>query len=61
MSNQDGREHVYLVRADGTEQTQLTSGDSNEQGPAWSSDGFIYFGSDASGNWDIWRIRPILE
>ena len=60
VSNQDGREHVYLVRADGTEQTQLTSGDSNEQGPAWSSDGFIYFGSDASGNWDIWRIRPIL-
>lgn len=61
ISDQDGESHLYVMRADGTGATQLTRGDSEESGPAWSSDGYIYFASDASGNFDIWRVRPLLD
>lgn len=61
ISDQDGEDHLYIMRSDGTGATQLTTGDSEESGPAWSSDGYIYFASDASGNWDIWRLRPLLD
>lgn len=61
ISDETGRYHVYAIRADGTGRTQLTEGESTEQGPAWSDDGFIYFGSNAAGNFDIWRLRPLIE
>jgi Tol biopolymer transport system component len=48
---------VYLVRADGGGLTQLTFHPEHDFHPRWSSDGrFIYFLSQRSGKWHIWRM-----
>lgn len=60
-SDRDGAEHVYVVRADGSRLTQLTRGATQDLQPSWSKDGFVYFASNAGGNWDIWRVKPVLQ
>jgi len=47
VSNRDGKEHLYVMRPDGSEVAQLTSGDTRETFPDWSSDNYIYFSTDA--------------
>lgn len=59
-SDRDGAKSIWAMRADGTSQTELTRGGSDDDEPAWSSDGYIYFSSKAAGNYEIWRIRPLL-
>lgn len=61
ISDRDGTGHVYIMNADGTQETQLTSGLSTEFFPAWAVDGYIYFASNAGGNQDIWRIKPLTQ
>lgn len=52
----DNQSDVYLVDAEGGIPTPLTSPDSNDEAPTWSWDGqAVYFGSDRSGSWQIWR------
>ena len=59
----DGRLAVAVhgdlwVRSPSGAWTQLTSGDSWDREPAWSPDGgTLYFSSNRSGNFDIWRAR----
>jgi gamma-glutamyltranspeptidase / glutathione hydrolase len=59
----DGRLAVAVhgdlwVRSPSGAWTQLTSGDSWDREPAWSPDGStLYFSSNRSGNFDIWRAR----
>lgn len=49
--------HLFVMKKDGTGLVQLTSGQSLSGAPAWSSDGWLYFASNQSGNYDIWRIK----
>jgi Tol biopolymer transport system component len=38
-SRRDGRSHIYVMRADGTDVRRLTSGSEDDSRPAWSPDG----------------------
>jgi Tol biopolymer transport system component len=50
--------NLYAINPDGTSLTQLTDGDAMNMNPHWGRDGWIYFSSDQSGNFDIWRLLP---
>jgi len=52
--------HIFVVRATGGGVTQLTSGTADCGFPSWGADGNVYFNSDQAGNYDIWRVRPVL-
>ncbi|MFQ5537141.1 MAG: hypothetical protein ACE5GJ_06780 [Gemmatimonadota bacterium] len=56
----DGR-HLWIMTAEGANQTQLTSGSAEEVHPDWGHDGRIYFSSNAGGRYNVWRLRPVLE
>jgi WD40-like Beta Propeller Repeat len=47
---------IYVISADGGQPRRLTSGPSNNVRPSWSQDGrWVYFGSNRSGDWQIWK------
>jgi dipeptidyl aminopeptidase/acylaminoacyl peptidase len=49
---------IYVVSVDGGPPKRLTDGRAHASDPDWSSDGrWIYYGSDASGRSEIWKIR----
>ena len=46
-----------MVQSSGAQSRLLTGGPFNSQVPSWSRDGeWIYFSSDRSGRFEIWRI-----
>lgn len=48
---------LYVMAADGARIRRLTSEPSRDFIPSWSRDGrFLYFGSDRSGDFQIWRM-----
>ena len=54
----DSFAHIYVVDAGGGTPRAITSGNYNDLAPNWSPDGqFLYFGSNRSGSWQIWRMR----
>ncbi|MCP1382697.1 TolB family protein [Runella salmonicolor] len=61
-SNQDNptskNYHIYMMRPNGTDVKQLTQGDTHEGDPCWSPDGLVFFYSNASGNYNIWKVKP---
>jgi TolB protein len=59
-SNVSGNYDLWIMKADGSAQTQLTSDKHEASSPCWGSDGNIYFSSNKSGNWEIWRLTPVL-
>jgi Tol biopolymer transport system component len=59
-SNVGGNYDIWIMRTDGSARTQLTTDTSEEVTPCWGADGNIYFASRKSGNWDIWRLTPVL-
>ena len=50
--------NLYAIKVDGTSLTQITDGARDTCVPYWGSDGWIYFESNESGNYDIWRLQP---
>ena len=53
--------NLYLIEPDGSGLAQLTDGARHATDPSWGSDGWVYFSSDETGGWDIWKVRPVLE
>jgi len=52
-------ESITIMRTDGTDRRELVGGGHKNRIPRWSADGNeIFFYSDRSGSYDIWRIRP---
>ncbi len=51
---------IFVIRASGGGVTQLTAGTADCGFPHWGVDGNIYFNADQAGNYDIWRLRPVL-
>lgn len=54
----EGVRNVYVIHADGTGLVALTDGARRMEETSWGSDGRVYFASDDSGTWDIWRVSP---
>lgn len=48
---------VHVVSPEGGEPRRITTEPSNEVRPSWSRDAqWIYFGSDRSGTWQVWKV-----
>jgi len=57
-SDRDGNNEIYVMKADGSEQTRLTSNGGQDYFPAWSPDGTrIAFVSDRDGNNEIYVMK----
>ena len=54
----DDTQNLFAIRPDGSDLTQLTDGNATNGRPDWGADGFIYFASNQTGNYDIWRLHP---
>jgi len=53
----EGSSDIYVISADGGKPRRLTTEASADITPVWSKDGrWIYFGSDRSGDFQIWKI-----
>ncbi|MGD1275741.1 MAG: DPP IV N-terminal domain-containing protein [Tepidisphaeraceae bacterium] len=52
-----GQQDIWAVNADGTNRRRLTDGIGMNLGPAWSSDGRVYFISDRCGSECIWSVK----
>lgn len=56
-SRPDGHADIYVISSEGGPARRLTSGLSDNLAPSWSRDGgWIYFGSNRSGSWQVWRM-----
>lgn len=57
-ADRDGGYDIYVVNADGSNETRLTDWAGSEFGPRWSPDGtHIAFNADRAGGFDIWTIE----
>jgi Tol biopolymer transport system component len=55
----EGHSHIFYMTTAGSMPKSVTSGDSNDIVPSWSYDSrWIYFGSNRSGVWQIWKVMP---
>jgi Tol biopolymer transport system component len=52
----DGSSDIYTIALEGRSMNRITGWASAEETPAWSSDGrWIYFASNHSGDFDVWK------
>ncbi len=61
FDRQGGSWNLFVVKPDGTGLLQITEGNSDTGTPSWGNDGWIYFDTNQSGNYQIWRLRPTGE
>jgi Tol biopolymer transport system component/DNA-binding winged helix-turn-helix (wHTH) protein len=55
----EGFSDLYVIGADGGRPRRATFGAFNSVLASWSRDGeWIYFASDRSGGWQLWKLRP---
>jgi hypothetical protein len=49
---------IWMIKSDGTQETQLTTNGSWDDNPCWSPDGTkIYFRSNRGGTWNLWYFE----
>ena len=52
----NGAGQIFAANADGSDARQLTN-NAGSASPSWGvNDAYIYYTSNASGNWEIWRV-----
>ncbi len=52
-----GFSDIYVISSDGGAPRRVTSSSADDVVPSWSVDGkWLYFGSNRSGTWEIWRV-----
>ena len=57
-SKRDGNWEIYVMDADGRQQTRLTTSPSQDRFPVWSPNGRqIVFGSERAGQWELWVME----
>jgi len=57
-SNRDGNEEIYIMNADGTNQTRLTNSSASDHAPQWSPNGEkIAFPSNRDGNFEVYVMN----
>lgn len=54
----EGRSDLYIVSLESGELQQITFGPGENAVPSWSKTNWIYFSSNRTGEWQVWRIRP---
>jgi Tol biopolymer transport system component/DNA-binding winged helix-turn-helix (wHTH) protein len=58
-ARRDGFSDVYVVPVSGGGAQRVTHSTAADRHPRWSPDGrWIYFASNRSGQWELWRTRP---
>ena len=58
VSGRDGNNEIYVMNADGTDQTRLTDNPAYDSGPSWSPDGTkIAFDTDRDGNREVYVMN----
>jgi dipeptidyl aminopeptidase/acylaminoacyl peptidase len=58
MTSRDGNNEIYVMNADGSNQTRLTTNSVDDEFPAWSPDGAkIAFFSNRDGNYEIYVMN----
>jgi Tol biopolymer transport system component len=58
-SNRDGKDHIFLMNADGSGAARLFDDAGNDESPAWSPDGaWLAFSSDRDGQSHIYMMHP---
>ncbi len=58
VSNRDGNDEIYVMNADGTNQTRLTSNAAFDSNPSFSPDGSkIAFQTDRDGNLEVYSMN----
>jgi Tol biopolymer transport system component len=56
-ARRQGNFDLYDISVDGGSERRLTTHSGYDDGPDYTPDGrWIYFNSDRSGSWDVWRI-----
>jgi len=59
-SNREGKFEIYVMNADGSEQTNLTNNPADDEYPSWSPDGNkIAFASKRDGNSEVYIMNVI--
>jgi len=57
-----GNFDLWLIDLRDGRLVQLTGDPGHDGGPAWSPDGrYVYFHSSRNGNWDLYRVIPLLR
>ncbi|CAM2064337.1 PD40 domain-containing protein [Sulfidibacter corallicola] len=57
-THEDGRAALRIVSTEAGEIRSLHADNHLVVAPFWASNGWIYFGSNRSGDWQIWRKHP---
>jgi len=61
-ARRSGFSDVYVVPESGGRPERVTHSTAADRRPRWSSDGrWIYFVSNRSGQWEVWRTRPAAD